>query len=425
MKTSAPFIKSLTFFLALAMVRVSLCSASGILPGSIAVLEGSFKEAETGAVWEQAKRRIYSDPRLLVKEEGETAKILDQWKGEGQILVNAWNTADSAAMRQIGDLLEKAWSAYFTFSFEEALSLIRQAEEMIFIPGDSRFRTRAFFESRVLKGMILRAKGDPSFPDEFMRAAALDPEADLAPDRYSPRVIEAYNRAKNSLKAKGIATLSVTGAPADAEVFLNGKKIGKARGAAGELQPGMHFIEAKAPGYEPWNTRIEVAQWEHPAVEFDLEQAGPVGEPASFFLKRLEEGDRSYLSNLAGRLDVDYTLIPDRQGEVLKCWLIDSQGVPIKQEILWKQAEDQGVAQKRMSEFTSPLRFNWVDAEGFPFSQINLPLDPVSSLEMKGETRDVSVWRKYGLVIAVLLVVGIAAASGGDGGGGTSVEVAW
>ena len=425
MKIHAPFIKILALFLVFAMFRVSLCAAAGLVPGSLALLEGSFEGPEMGAAWEQAKREIFFNPRLLAKGEKETTLVLDQWKDEGQILVKTWETVDSEALQRISDLMEKAWSAYFTFSFEEATALLGQAEDLIFIPGDSQFRTRVFFESRILKGMILRARKDPSFAREFTKAAALDPGAVLAPDRYSPEVIEAYNRAKNSLKAKGTVSLTVTGTPDDADVFLNGKKIGRARGATGNLPPGVHFIEAKAPGYEPWSTWMDVDQWEHPCAEFNLKQAGPPGEPALFFLERLEAGDRPYLSRLVERLDVDYILIPDGREGILKCWLIDAQGVALEQVILWGEEEDQGVAARRMSEFTAPLRFEWGDTEEFFLSQVNLPPNSVLSLKGEEEIRDVSAWKRYGPVIVVLLVVGIAAAASGGESGGTSIEVAW
>jgi len=419
-----PFTKYFALFLVFIMLRSSLCSAAALSPGSLALLDGAFSGPEMRAVWELASRNTYLDPHLLVMGEEDVALILDRWRDEGDAVQTAWRTADSAALQQIRGLIDEAWSAYYAFSFEKALGLLGEADKFLDAPGDSRFRSRMTFEAGVLKGMILRAVGDRAFAEEFTKAAAVDPDAELPPDRYSPEIISAYSRVKMSLLEKEPVFLTIEGTPGDAKVLVDGKAAGTARETLAGVPAGRHFIEASAPGYETFSRVLEIEEWESPSVNFSLLETGPEGEPAPFFLQRLEVGDRSYLSRLAGVLDVDYVLIPDGEEGILRTWLVDREGRTVAHGIIWSPGEEQAVAVERISAILEPLQLEWGDPGGSAFFQMNLP--PVSD-SIQGdweEIEEVSVWKRYAPVIGLLILVGVAAVSGSESGG-TRIEVTW
>ena len=424
MITGTPFTRNLAFFLVLVMLRSSVCGAASLVPGSLAVLDGPLSGPEMGAAWEQAFRDTYLDPHFLVMGEDEVALILDQWGKEGEAVKTAWDIADSAALRRVKSLMEDAWVAYYAFSFQKAQNFLNEAEELLLTPGDSRFRSRIGFEAAVLKGMIGRAVGERSFSEAFMRAAAIDPEAELSPDRYSPEIISFYQRARGTLLEQDPTFVAIEGNPEDAVVLVDGKTTESTKGSRVPVFPGRHFIEAGAPGYEPFSRVLEIDAWESPSVPFNLRETGPEGDPVRFFLQRLEAGDRSYLSRLVGVLDVDYVLIPDGGKSDLRCWLVDREGHTVAHGTLWSPGEEPGAAAPRVAAILAPLGMELGDPGGPALSQMNLPPVSDTASGISEEAGQGSAWKRYAPVIGLLLLVGVATASG-SGGGGTSIGVTW
>jgi len=421
---STPFTRNLAFFLVLVMLQSSVCGAASLVPGSLAVLDGLLSGPEMRAAWEKASRDTYLNPHFLVMGANEMTLILDRWGEEGEAVRTAWDIANSAALRQVKSLMEEAWSAYYAFSYPEAGGFLEEAEELLLAPGDSRFRSRVSFEAAVLKGMIGRAVGDRSFAREFMRAAAIDPEAELSPDRYSPEIISAFQRVRGTLLEKDPTFVTIKGTPGDAEILVDGKTTGSKKDSRIPVFPGLHFFEASAPGYEPLTRVLEIEAWDSPSIQFQLLETGPEGKTARFFLERLKIGDRSYLSRLTGVLDVDYVLIPDGEKEDLRCWLVDREGHTVAHGTLWSPGEEPDAAAKRVTALLAPLRMELGDPGGPALSQMNLPPVPDSVPRFPESVNRESAWKRYAPVIGLLLLVGVAASSG-SGGGGTPIEVTW
>jgi hypothetical protein len=350
--------------------------------------------------------------------------ILKEWSLAGQSVDAAWRTADRMALEHTRTFLNSAWNAYYAFSFEKALELLSEAEKLMNTPGDSRFRSRMTFEMSVLEGMVRRAMEDGGYTEEFRRAAALAPGADLTPERYSPEIISAYVREREKLLLEDQITLTVEGSPQDAEILVDGKMTGSGGKARIQVHPGRHFIEAAASGYEPWSRILEVGELESPSVKFSLHQSGPEDEPGRFFLERFKADDRTYLSDLAGKLDVDYVLIPDGEGEVLRSWLIDRDGRSVAQATLWKSGEDPKLAVENISVMLEPLRMDRGSVGGATLVQMNLPPFTENALDAAGKPGGTAAWKRYAAVIGLLILAGVAAGSEGDGGG-TRIEVTW
>ena len=425
------FIRQVAAVLALIMLRVTVCAAAAAQPGSLAILECTVSDHQMRAVWERASYEIGLDPLLLVLNEDDVSFALKEWSEVGDAINASWKIADRSTLSRTQSMLDEAWGQYFDFSFEKALVILGEAEQLLTSPGDSRLRSRLGFEVSTLKGMVHRARGDVRYKDEFRKAAAFDPEASLSPDRYSPEIITAYSRAREALLKEETVAIVIDVKPDDADILVDGRISQTDPADPGpRVFPGRHFVEVKAPGYEPWGHVIDVNKWDSPSFEFDLVQSGPDGEPDAFFLGRLKAGDRSYLARLLEKLDVDYLLIPDGVEGVLQAWLVGRDGRTAAHGKVWEEGDDSIAAVENLSVLVKPLRRDQVKAHEPVLEQMNLPPLQEPDTEATQESGKAAKWKSYAAVLGVLILVTALSGSddsesGNSDGGGTDVEVSW
>ena len=168
------------------------------------------------------------------------------------------------------------------------------------------------------RDMAARAAGAGNYESHFIRAAALDPVQELSSDKYSPETVAVYSRLKGDLLRKSMVPIFIEGTPLDASVSIGGLELKDISTDKGHMiRPGAHFLDISAPGYEPWSLILDTRDFETSSVRFELIPSGPEGDPDDFFLQRFKAGDRPYLTILAGKLKVDYLLIPDPGEDVL------------------------------------------------------------------------------------------------------------
>jgi hypothetical protein len=101
---------------------------------------------------------------------------------------------------------------------------------------------------------------------DLARLVQTDPAYALNEERVSPRLARLYA----DIRKARVGTLTVTGSPADAEVFVEGRSIGRtpllqAPVLAGELRLRVGLI-----GYDPSESVVTVAAGEEQAFEYDL-----------------------------------------------------------------------------------------------------------------------------------------------------------
>ena len=418
------FIRELAFILALIMFPASMAWAVSPVPGSLAVLEPPMPLPEMRAAWDGIRSIIYLDPLLLIKGRDQVSGELVEWSETVQIVRSAHLAADRITLDRVQKLIDKAWSLYYRFDYDQAVQVLDESKELLLTPGDSGFRTRLMFEVLMARGVVGRAAGDKTFGLYFTRAAALDPARELSAGRYSPEVISIYQRLRKDLLAREQVPVNVDGTPADAVVILGGNDLEEVSpGSKYSILPGLHFLEVSAPGYEPWGMNFDARRFEPANIRFDLVPAGPEGHPDGFFLQRFKAGDRSYMTLLADKLDVDYLLIPDPQEDVLKAWLLDGQGRTVKHAVLWRTGDTGESGALRAEGMLAPIRQVWDGDRNSPGALLSLP---TPDLELTGDPDDGTgsrAWSRYAIAVGVLLLVGFAVGSGTDGG--TRIEATW
>lgn len=398
--------------------------AVSLVPGSLAVLEPPMPLPEMRAAWDGIRSGIYLDPLLLVKGEDQVAEKLAEWREAGQAVKSAHNTADRITLDRAQALIEEAWGLYYQFDYDRAAQVLDSSKELLLTPGDSGFRTRLMFEVLLASGVVGRAARDKAFNSYFTQAAALDPARELSAQKYSPEIISLYQRIRSDLLTKEQVPVTVEGTPPDAAVILGGEELaGISPGTKRLVLPGIHFLEASAPGYEPWGLGLDAKRFEPANVRFDLVPVGPEGDPGGFFLQRFKAGDRSYMTFLADKLDVDYLLIPDPQEDVLSAWLLDGEGRTVQHIELWKVGDTRESGSLRADVMLAPLRQTWDHDRKSPGTLLSLPAPGPELTGDQGDGKGSSVWSRYAIAVGVLLLIGVAA--GSEQGGGTRIEATW
>ncbi|MDT8367401.1 MAG: hypothetical protein RRA15_13115 [bacterium] len=424
MMTRAPFTRRLAVILAVTMFQTSIAGAVSLVPGKLAVLEPPMPMAEMRAAWDGIRSEVYLDPLLLVKGREEVLKVLLEWRQAGQAVRSAYRTADRITLDRTQVLIEEAWAFYYQFNYDSATQVLNQAEELLSTPGDSGFRTHLMFEVQVLSGIAARAAGDKSYINSFKKAAALEPTRELPSERYSPETINIFNGIRRKLLNGAQVSLFVDGSPADASVKVGGREPGRMVPDTGYLLlPGRHFIEAMAPGYEPWSLTLDAERFEPANVRFQLLPTGPEDDPDSFFLQRLRAGDRSYMILLAEKLNVDYLLIPDPDGNVLRIWLIDREGRSVDHIVLWEAGDTRESGALKVARVLEPVRQKWDHSRTMAGAPFSLPAYSEDLPEGSNAGEGPRIWTRYALAIGILLLVGAAAAS--ESGGSTRIEATW
>lgn len=418
------FIRELAFLLALIMLPASMAWAVSPVPGSLAVLEPPMPLPEMRAAWDGILSGIYLDPLLLIKDRDQVSEELVEWREAAQAVRSAHLAADRITLDRVQALIEKAWSLYYQFDYEQAAEVLDESKEILLTPGGSGFRTRLMFEVLLAFGVVGRAAGDKEFGSYFTQAAAMDPARELSAQRYSPEISSLYQRLRSDLLVKGQVPVNVQGTPADAAVIIGkGDLEGGSPGTEHSVLPGLHFLEVSAPGYEPWGMDLDAKSFEPANIHFDLVPAGPEGDPDSFFLERFKAGDRPYMTLLAEKLDVDYLLIPDPQEDILKAWLIDGQGRTVQHAILWKVGETKESGYLKADGMLAPLRQVWDRNGNAPGALLSMPT-PGPELSMDPDDgKGSSAWSRYAIAVGVLILIGVAA--GSESGDNTRIEAAW
>jgi hypothetical protein len=424
MRRSAPSTRRLAVIMAVTLLQTSMAWAVSPAPGSLAVLEPPMPLPEMRAAWDGIRNEIYLDPLLLVRGREEVLKELEEWRLAAQAIRSAYRTADRITLDRAQALLDEAWAFYYQFDYDSASAGLSRTEKLLSTPGDSGFRTHLMFEVLLASGIVARTTGDNSYIMNFKRAAALDPGRELPSEKYSPETITIYNRIRRELLAGERVSLFVDRTPADASVLAGGGESGSAFPGTGYLVlPGKHFIEASAPGYEPWGTTFDAERFEPSNLRFELVPTGPEGDPDGFFLQRLRAGDRSYMTLLAEKLDVDYLFIPDPDENFLKAWLIDRKGRSVDHVALWETGDTRESGALRVARALEPLRQEWDHSRttaGAPLSLPALGQDPPEDPDTFGGSK---VWSRYAIAIGVLLLVG--AAANAERNPSTRIEATW
>ncbi len=141
---------------------------------------------------------------------------------------------------------------------------------------------------------------------------ALDPDKKLDPQKYPPLFRRTYQAIRKKLLSLTRCASSVVSTPAGAEVFFDGKQVGKTPLLLKNMVRGLHFVKVVAPGAAPYASQIHASPASVAKVDASL--AGSISGPAADLVDRMARGriDRRVLKTLgrlASKAGADYAII--------------------------------------------------------------------------------------------------------------------
>ena len=148
------------------------------------------------------------------------------------------------------ELVKTADEAYDAGEYERALEYYTKAVPLIEDPAAlSRVHERLAFIHAAL------GQQDKAY-SEFVEALKLDQTLKLDQEQVSPKIYEAFQKARDEVVREG--TLVCNCDPGGAEVYLDDALVGEAPVKKERIKEGEHTLTLKKPGYESSTGRITI-----------------------------------------------------------------------------------------------------------------------------------------------------------------------
>jgi hypothetical protein len=177
---------------------------------------------------------------------------------------------------------------------------------------------RALVQRHLLAGQVHEGRNKPDEAlDAFRLVRHLDPgRGDLDPGEYRPRVVSLYRKSRPT-RANGTLALEVT--PEGAQVWIDGRSMGRAPVEASGLGPGPHWVVASALGRRPQGELISITAGKRRAVALEL-QTRPATDRITELRRALATASsrdelEAGAAQLAGAAEVDVMVMVRGRGD--------------------------------------------------------------------------------------------------------------
>ncbi|HZA50667.1 MAG TPA: PEGA domain-containing protein [Myxococcaceae bacterium] len=260
----------------------------------------------------------------------------------------------SKTLEELRSQLDIAQEQFYQARYARAIKQLEGALQEIarLPPGSKRWQLEA--SSRLLEGLIrTRLQGDASVVEPFTRVLRLDPNYKLDPDYFGPSTIERFDKVRRQLAGGRRSKLDITSHPTGAEVFLDGRPVGKTP-YHGSLAEGSYQLLVGRDGALSLPREVRVPG--SGAIHVDLQFEGTVHRHRTVCLAEAKD-EQARLANavkLASILDLDHLVLLriDRPGQganwMAATLLKVAEGRKIREGGL--QFEEEGVSDSGIAE---------------------------------------------------------------------------
>jgi hypothetical protein len=151
--------------------------------------------------------------------------------------------------------LAAAIALYEELRFDEAVGQLADLARSLDAWGGGELTAEQLFEAHLYRGLAqAQVGGEAAAWDAFVAAATVAPSRALDPERFSPRVLERFERARAAVGALGAATLEVT-VPAGCTIWLDGAARSE---RVFEVAVGPHWVRGECADRPAAGQRVEV-----------------------------------------------------------------------------------------------------------------------------------------------------------------------
>jgi hypothetical protein len=160
------------------------------------------------------------------------------------------------AAPRAGEQLRRAVEAYQDFRYDQALAALERGIAEATRTGGAGLSPAELSDLFIYRALVHTQRGDTASAwEDFLAAATLAPSRRLDPVRFSPRVIESFGRAVETVAAEEPINLTVE-APAACTVVIDGRALTDLRTVA--LRRGLHYARVECPEHRPFAARFTV-----------------------------------------------------------------------------------------------------------------------------------------------------------------------
>jgi len=170
--------------------------------------------------------------------------------------------------------------AYENLEFAEASRILKEIIAGLVDGKEGKDSVKILAPAYLYLGMVYLAEGLESLAGkQFESAVLLSPGLSLDSKLFPPAIISGFNQAKLRVDARGRVNLAVETHPPGAEIFLDGRSLGKSPVSCSVI-PGIHYLWVEVAGLPSQGRRMELKLREDAREFLEL---GPVrGENISF-----------------------------------------------------------------------------------------------------------------------------------------------
>jgi hypothetical protein len=214
--------------------------------------------------------------------------------------------------------LAAAREAFAGFEYDHALAELAHIDELLIDREPSQPLIDILVQRHLLAGQVHEGRNKPDEAlDSFRLVRHLDPgRGDLDPGEYRPRVVSLYRKSR-ATRANGTLALEVT--PEGAQVWIDGRSMGRAPVEASGLGPGPHWVVASALGRRPQGELISITAGKRRAVALEL-QTHPATDRITELRRALATASsrdelEAGAAQLAGAAEVDVMVMVRGRGD--------------------------------------------------------------------------------------------------------------
>lgn len=236
-------------------------------------------------------------------------QILDWWKRERRATDDL---SPSDQLKEARELLVDGKKAYQHLDLKRASKYLQEARREFIMNLHHLRSNRDLLDAHLYLGVTyLALKEKKKGMGELRRVAYLDPKRELSARDFPPSVLEAFATVKQEVHAAAPVHVRVTSVPARAEVYLNGRLIGKTPMET-RLASGEYFVLMEKKGTTPWYKPISISRSSR-EVRAVLEADREVKRWGTLFRVReggdQRSGDVKKLEEMAGSVGADYVFL--------------------------------------------------------------------------------------------------------------------
>jgi hypothetical protein len=155
---------------------------------------------------------------------------------------------------QTAQQIQQGIDAYSNMHYEDAAKLLASAASEVERNGAAGVTTAQLSDLFLFRGLVKDLKDDPSGAfDDLVIAGVVDPTRELDPLRFPPKVVEQFERAKETIRKREHGQLTVE-APVGCTTLIDGAP---ASGPVDRLA-GLHWVRVICADREPYGHKIEL-----------------------------------------------------------------------------------------------------------------------------------------------------------------------